>query len=474
MEKAWLFFNWASKIRAFKHDQFTYTTMLDIFGEAGRISSMKFVFEQMREKGIEIDVVTYTSVMHWVYRSGDFDGAIRVWEEMRGMGFEPTVVSYTAYLKILFECKRVKEATNVYKEMIKSGISPNCYTYTVLMEHLIGAGKYNEALDIFYEMQEAGVKPDKAACNVLVEKCCKGGETKTITRILQYMKENSLVLRYPIFLEALNAFKVSGESDLLLRQVHRHISVECVGDKKGVQPIGNASEVTSSLDRELLLFLLKKENLIVVDHFLAALVDKNIQLDSAMILAIIEENCHRCRVDGALLAFNYSVKMSIILERTAYLLLIGILIRTNTFTDVVEIVEGMVRAGYSPGVYLSSLLIFRLGCARRPTCAAKVFRLLPDDEKCVATYTALVGVYFAAGSAEKGIKIYETMRRKGIHPSLGTYNVMLAGLEKLGEASKLETYRKEKKNLQKEAYLRETVPVDEKICNLLFAGDVVS
>ncbi|GLU19927.1 hypothetical protein SLE2022_361480 [Rubroshorea leprosula] len=474
MEKAWLFFYWASKIKGFKHDQFTYTTMLDIFGEAGRISSMKYVFQQMQEKGITIDAVTYTSVMHWVSRGGDVDGAVEVWEEMREKGCEPTVVSYTAYMKILFDNKRIKEATDLYKEMLQSGISPNCHTYTALMEHLIDAGKYNQALDIFNKMQEAGVKPDKAACNVLIEKSCKARETGAITQILQYMKEHFLVLRYPIFLEALKTLNAAGESDLLLRQVHPHISVERVSDEKEVEVIRNGSEVTLSLERELVLLLLKKQNLLAVDHLLAALGDKNKQLDPAIISTIIEANSNHCRLDGALSAFNYGVKMSIILERTAFLALIGILIRSNTFISVVSIVEEMVRAGYSLGVYLGSLLIYRLGCARRPTCAAKVFNLLPDDQKCVATYTALIGVYFSAGSADKGIKIYKTMQRKGIHPSLGTYNIILAGLEKLGRVSKVETYRKEKKNLQKEAFFRETVSMNEKICDLLFAGDVIS
>lgn len=140
MEKAWLFFNWASRLKGFKHDQFTCTTMLDIFGEAGRISSMKHVFNHMQEKGIRIDSVTYTSMMHWLSSSGNVDEAIALWDEMKSKGCYPTVVSYTAFIKILFDNHRVKEATDVYKEMLGSGCIPNCYTYTVLMDHLIGSG----------------------------------------------------------------------------------------------------------------------------------------------------------------------------------------------------------------------------------------------------------------------------------------------------------------------------------------------
>lgn len=141
MEKAWLFFNWASKLKGFKHDQFTYTTMLDIFGEAGRITSMNFVYQQMQEKGIKVDVVTYTSLLHWLSKDGDIDGTVNLWKEMKANGCFPTVVSYTAYMKVLFDHNRVKDAIEVYKEMLQSGSSPNCYTYTVLMEYLAGCGE---------------------------------------------------------------------------------------------------------------------------------------------------------------------------------------------------------------------------------------------------------------------------------------------------------------------------------------------
>ncbi|GJW39639.1 pentatricopeptide repeat-containing protein [Tanacetum coccineum] len=146
MQKSWLFFNWASGLKGFKHDQFTYTTMMDIFGEAKRISSMLFLFNLMEEKGVKIDVVTYTSMLHWLSNDGDVDASVKLWEEMKEKGVFPTVVTYTAYIKVLFSHGRVKEATEVYKEMIRSGCEPNCFTYTVLMEHLATCGEYDFTL----------------------------------------------------------------------------------------------------------------------------------------------------------------------------------------------------------------------------------------------------------------------------------------------------------------------------------------
>lgn len=333
-------------------------------------------------------------------------------------------------------------------------------------------GKYEEALQIFSKMQEAGTQPDKAACNILVEKCSKAGETKALTLILQHMKESRLVLRYPVFLEALEALKSSGKSTVLLREVNPHFSIECISKEEAFEIKPRASDASFGIDRGLLLIFLKKRNLVAIDRLLTGIMDKKVQLDSAIISAIIKENCGHGRRSGALLAFKYSVRMGIIIERTAYLSLIGILIRSNSYAKVVKVVEAMIGAGHSLGTYLSVLLIYRLGCARRAACAAKIFDLLPDDQKSTAAFTALIGVYFTVGNADKGLQIYKTMLEKGIYPALGTYNVVLAGLENCGRISEAGVYRKEKKSLQLNSRSQETVSLEEKICDLVFAGDV--
>ncbi|CAL5373102.1 unnamed protein product [Camellia sinensis] len=515
LEKAWLFFNWASRLKGFKHDQFTYTTMLDIFGEARRISSMSYVFEQMQEKGIKIDVVTYTSLLHWFSNDGDVDGAVRIWEEMKTRCCDPTVVSFTAYMKVLFDHNRVKEATKVYKEMLQSGCSPNCYTYTVLMEHLAGSEtmkeqdeyaaniedieerkaknnlltkesmkdhhdqcsnakevkendenatelstlhkknecKYKEVLEIFNKMQEAGVQPDKATCNILVEKCCKTRETWAMTHILQYMKENRFVLRYPL---------------------NPHFSIERANKDEIDDCNAISTDIESVIDGRLVLHFLRRKNFVAVDYLLSYMMDKNTLLDSRIISTVIEVNSAHCRPTGALLAFEYGVKMGLRIERTAYLALIGVFIRTNSYPKVMHIVEEMIRAEISLGTYLGALLIYRLGCVRKPGSSAKIFDLLPDEQKNTATYTALIAAYFSSGNTDKGLKMFTEMKRKGIRAALGTYNVLLSGLEKSGRVHEVECFRREKKNLQGDGRFEDTVPLEEMICNRFFAGDAVS
>ncbi|KAA8547308.1 hypothetical protein F0562_003828 [Nyssa sinensis] len=229
-----------------------------------------------------------------------------------------------------------------------------------------------------------------------------------------------------------------------------------------------------SIDKGLVSNFLIRKHFVAVDCLLAGMMDKNTQLDSGIISTIIEVNSAHSRPNGALLAFEYSVKLGITIERTAYLALVGVFLRANSFPKVVDIVENMVRAGISLGTHLTALLIYRLGCARKPGSAAKIFNLLSDDQKNTAAYTALIAAYFSSGNADKGLKVFVTMRGKGIPIALGTYSVLLAGLECSGRVREAELHRKEKKILQADGYSQDIDPMEKMICNVLFAGDVVS
>lgn len=473
MEKAWLFFNWTSKQKGFKHDQFTCTTMLDIFGEARRISSMMYVFQLMQEKGIKIDAITYTSMLHWLSNSGDFDGAVKVWKEMKAECRHPTVVSYTAYMKVLFDNNRAEEATEIYKEMLQSGLKPTCHTYTILMQHLIRSGKCKSALEVFRKMQETGVQPDKATCNILVDQCSKAGEAWAIIQILHYMKENSLVLRYPVYLQANETLKMAGETDLLLRQVNPHISINAFDNVESRSGEETASDVNYSIDQGLLMEFLRKKNFVAIDCLFAGMVHNYNWLAPDLVSEIIEVNCIHGRIEAAIWVLEYCNNMGIYVEKEAFLSILGILIRTKEFLKILPIVEQMVNLHLFPDPQLAFSLIYKLGQARELNSAVKIFNLFPEEIRNTTLYTVLVSACFSAGDPDKGIETFKTMKRKGIQGASATYNVLIRGLELCGRVNEAKFYRKEKKSLQRKDDVPEPLRLDEKICDVLFAGYMV-
>ncbi|CAH9071203.1 unnamed protein product [Cuscuta europaea] len=320
-------------------------------------------------------------------------------------------------------------------------------------------------------MQEAGVQPDKATCNILIEKCCKARETSTMMKILEYMKNNFLVLRYSVYQEALEILNMSGVSDvILLKQVNRHfLSCHCNQELQPYVSNSTIMDVRFKFEEKLVMYLLNKHNLIAIDHVITDLLGKCFGLDSGIISSIIEANCNCGRQNGALLAFDFCKKLGINIEKTTYLTLIGVLVRQNSFQRIVEIVEAILGAGQTLGSQLSSLLIQRLGCSNVHAFAEKVFCLLPYEEKCTVVYTSLIRAYFSSANANKGLETFEKMKKEGINVALGTYSVLLNGLEENGRAGELKIYRKEKKILEAEYHNKELTK-EERLCDIIFGG----
>eukprot|EP01018_Ginkgo_biloba_P031897 Gb_11322 [translate_table: standard] len=470
LQMAWEFFNWSKTLPKFKHDQFTYTTMLDIFGEAGRIDSMKALLQEMEEQGRNIDAATYTAVMHSLAKAGDIAGALQTWNAMKLKKCRPTVVSYTAIMKILFSNNRPQEAGAVYREMLEAGCNPNCYTYTVLIEYLADQGKFEEAFGIFTQMQELLVEPSKATCNILVQKCARAGETRLMVHVLKHMKNASLVLRPPIYMEALESLNQAGESDDLLREMHSHILPEskcCVFRPDE----DDSSERDLRTKTDLILALLHERDFTAIESLLDEMLMKGLKLDARVLTAIIQACSTNVKPACAIKAYEYGKSMGIQLDQIAYASLIGFLMRSKLHQKVIVIVEEMIQQGINPGAYILSVLISRLGSVDLCEAAQKLFDTLPDEQN-VATYTALLNALFKAGNVEKAIEIYESMKRKGIKATAGTYEVLQIGLEKAGRYQEAKAFKQQRMMLLNDARMQATMKASKSqewsLCDIMF------
>lgn len=351
----------------------------------------------------------------------------------------------------------------MFGEMVAEGLRPTCKTYTVLIEHLANAGKFEATLEIMDKMKEACIEPDKALCNILVQKCSRAGETSIMTRILQYMKERFIVLRRPIFLEALEALKASGDSDELLREVNPHLLNE------GIESDPILSDEGYITDRSTILYLLSAKNWSAIEEMINEMASKNVKMENHILSDVMEASCANCRLSCGLTVMRYSLRVGCELDRSAYCSLLGQYIRNSSFDLVVEIVEGLIKSGCNLGTYLPSILILRLGYAGQSAYAAQIFRLLTAD-KNVVSYTALINAYFQAGKVDHALDLFTQMKTMGIPACSGTYEVLIHGLQKARRKEESEHYRRERMNMQWHLQYRDQCSPEDSLCNYLFCG----
>lgn len=332
------------------------------------------------------------------------------------------------------------------------------------------SGKCASALEVFRKMQEAGVQPDKATCNIMIEHCSKAGEAWAIVKILQYMKENSLVLRYPIYLQAYETLRMAGETDLLLRQVNPHISVNGFNDIEFMKSTETISDMNYKIDHGLLTEFLRRKNFLAIDHLFTGMAHHNMWLAPGLVSEVIEANCTHGRIEAAILVLEYCNNMDICIEKEACLSLLGVLVRRNEFSQILPIVQQILKMNLFLEPQLVSLLIYRLGQAKELDTAVKLLNLFPKEMKTTTLYTAFISACFSAESPDKAVETFKSMGMREIQGSSGTYNVLIRGLEKCGRFDEAKFYRKEKKSLQRKTEVSETRLLDEKFCDILFEG----
>lgn len=313
------------------------------------------------------------------------------------------------------------------------------------------------------EMQEAGIEPDKALCNILVQKCSRAGETSVVTHILQYMKKHFIVLRRPIFLEALEALKASGNSDELLREVNPHLAYE------GIECDPIFSDQGYITNRSTILYLLTSKNWTAIEEMVSGMGPNNVKMETHILSDVIEASCANCRPSCGLTVMRYSLRIGNELDRSAYSSLLGHYIRNGSFDLVIEIVEILTKSGCNLGTYLSAILILRLGYAGHSAYATHIFGLLTAD-KNVVTYTALMNAYFQSGKVDDALNLLTQMTTTGMSTCSGTYEVLIHGLQKAGRKRESEHYRRERMDMQWHLQYRDKCSSEDSLCNHLFCG----
>ncbi|KAE8705972.1 Pentatricopeptide repeat-containing protein [Hibiscus syriacus] len=76
------------------YDTATYTVLIEYVGKIGKHDEVEKLFDEMRERMVEIDVHLYTSMIHWHCRRGSLKKAIALFDELTEKGLVPNAHVY--------------------------------------------------------------------------------------------------------------------------------------------------------------------------------------------------------------------------------------------------------------------------------------------------------------------------------------------------------------------------------------------
>lgn len=237
VDVAWQFFKWMKTQEGYRHNVYTYSAMIDLFGKARDYSAMGSLVEEMQQEGHELSVVTYTTLIHWYRQAMDLNMVRRIWKQMEEKAVKPNVVTYTTYIDALVKAKCYHEAMEVYREMQESRCRPNIYTYTVLIHSLVEAGKLEAATELFDKLGDLDCKPNSVTYSLLIGAHFKAGNLEKVLVLFKALKESGFGTsneQRKSVARALEGVGMAKEAEQLLSGVDEHKVLLKLGSKYAI------------------------------------------------------------------------------------------------------------------------------------------------------------------------------------------------------------------------------------------------
>lgn len=111
-----------------------YRIMIDWLCKNGRIDTARNVFDEMRQRGIQVDNLTWASIIYGLLAKRRVAEAYKTVEAIEN----PDISIYHALIKGMLKIKRASEATEVFRKMIQRGCEPIMHTYLMLLQGHLG------------------------------------------------------------------------------------------------------------------------------------------------------------------------------------------------------------------------------------------------------------------------------------------------------------------------------------------------
>ncbi|XP_021279127.1 pentatricopeptide repeat-containing protein At2g27800, mitochondrial-like [Herrania umbratica] len=158
------------------------------------METIRCLFRQMVNDGIEPDVFSLNSMIKGYVLSLHVNDALRVFHQM-GVVYKclPNAYSYDYLIYGLCAQGRTNNARELCNEMKKNGFIPSSKSYNSLVNALALSGEVEEALHYLREMIEKRKSADFITYRTILDEICRRGRVEEATGLLKELQDKDLV-----------------------------------------------------------------------------------------------------------------------------------------------------------------------------------------------------------------------------------------------------------------------------------------
>ncbi|KAK3024103.1 hypothetical protein RJ639_044205 [Escallonia herrerae] len=164
------------------HDQehlclssYTYNTLIDTYGKAGRLKDVSETFARMLKEGVVPNTVTFNTMIHPYGNHGQIEEVASLMQKMEQLGCIPDTRTYNILIALHTKHGNIDLAAGYFKKMKESSLKPDLVSYRTLLYAYSIRHMVVEAERLMSEMDEKGLDMDEFTQSALTRMYIEAG-----------------------------------------------------------------------------------------------------------------------------------------------------------------------------------------------------------------------------------------------------------------------------------------------------------
>lgn len=417
--QAYKFFKWAGKT-GFKHDKFTYFTIVEILGRAKKLNAARTLVFEMPKKGVQWNDDVFNSLVKSYGKMGIVMESVKIFDKMKELGVKYTVLAYNNFFSALIRSGRTDMAKRYYNRMLKDGLKPDMFTYNILIRGFCMSSKMGSAQRFLNDMITSGRGPTIVTFNTLIDGFCKVGKLEDALKVFNQIKEKELTPDVVTYTTLIKGYCKEHRADEALKCFQEMVM-------QGVNP----DRVTYIA---LIPGLCEAQKMDEAQKLLNEMVERNFAPNASLFNALIDGHCKAGNMEEAIDALGQMAKLEISADITTYNTLIVGLFYRGEFDKSIEIFDELLQKGVLPDPGSNDSTTFdtyypmlKYLCEQGQTQKAEeLFRkLLKKGAQDASVFNTIIIGHCKEGTPEAGFELLNIMLRKNLSLDSETYNVLI-------------------------------------------------
>ncbi|GAQ80992.1 putative Pentatricopeptide repeat domain containing protein [Klebsormidium nitens] len=168
-----------------------HRNLLRIFGQGGCLQAARELLDDLRSRGIPLDVTAYNHAINAAAPGGACFEAEALLDELERDGLKPDGMTFGVMIEVMGRGGRREDAVGYFERYLGAGFEPTVATYKNLLQALVGGGQAELAEKHFREMRGRGLAPSAACYSAVACAHAVAGNWRKGVEVIESMPLNA-------------------------------------------------------------------------------------------------------------------------------------------------------------------------------------------------------------------------------------------------------------------------------------------